>query len=422
MGEGNIHFEPFRKARSERVLWHVNINEDQHWNETVLFPSFTNVQKLMLIEQQEQQLLWIAGPQDIVWLHHEPDPQFLEYVKGYRERLPYICVTSDTNHIAAYVSSLSPEKVTFMPFILTSDYVALAEQYKWDLIDSNAELVKHMNSKYVTRRLAEENGFNVTWGRFCSNPEELIEAYREIRTAGFAKAVLKQAYGSSGKGLTVIENEDKFRQLSSYIRKRTTCFEELLLEAWHPIKHSLNAQLWIERDAVHLLAVTEQRINDYGVYMGTNYTPHYGANVMEDYRAEMIRLGAVLKQSGYAGIAGIDSILDDTDKLHPVIEINGRFTQVTYLLSFIETLLPFYKHVESRFIHMETSEKVSFDEIKSRLEVELQPDEEHQFTIYTFAFCNQPHSNLYRIFILFYGNEAAKLKDMLYKFERFTMK
>ncbi|OAB27084.1 hypothetical protein PMSD_24230 [Paenibacillus macquariensis subsp. defensor] len=421
MEDSSIHLEPFRRARSECVLWHANINEDQQWNETVLFPSFTNVQQLMLIEQQEQQLLWIAEPHDIVWLQHSPDPQFLAYVKGHRDKLPHICITSDTNHVAEYVSRLSPKKVTFMPFILTSDYVALAEQYGWDLIDSNAALVKHMNSKYVTRRLAEEHGFCVTQGRFCRNPEELIETYREIRTAGFAKAVLKQAYGSSGRGLTVIENEDKFRQLSSYIRKRTTCFEELLLEAWHTIKHSLNAQLWIEQDSVYLLAVTEQRINKYGVYIGTNYTPHYDVHVMEHYGAEMLRLGAVLQQSGYRGIAGIDSILDDTDKLYPVIEINGRFTQVTYLLSFIETLLPIYKHVESRYIHLETQDKVSFEEIKSRFEAELHPDEEHQFTIYTFAFCNLPHTNLYRIFVLFYGNEATKLNDMLYKFEHFTM-
>ncbi|WP_044879345.1 ATP-grasp domain-containing protein [Paenibacillus sp. IHBB 10380] len=420
MEDSGIHLEPFRRARSGRVLWHANINEDQHWNETALFPSFANPQQLTLIEQQEQQLLWIAEPQDIVWLRHPPDPQFLEYIKSYRDKLPQICVTSDAGQAAVCTAGLSPETFTFMPFMLTSDNVALAEQYEWGLIDSNAELVKHMNSKYVTRRLAEENGFRVTQGRFCSNPQELIEAYSEIRATGFTKAVLKQAYGSSGRGLTMIENEDKFRQLSSYIRKRTTCFE-LLLEAWHPIKHSLNAQLWIEPDSVHLLAVTEQRINNYGVYIGTNYTPHYDAAVMEEYRAEMLRLGAVLRQRGYAGIAGIDSIVDDKNNLYPVIEINGRFTQVTYLLPFIETLLPSYKYVESRYIHMETSDKFSFDEIKSRFEAELQPDLEHQFTIYTFAFYNQPHTNLYRIFILFYGNEAAKLNDMLYKFERFTM-
>lgn len=420
MDNSSIHLEPFRKTRHGRVLWHANINEDQHWNETALFPSFANPQQLTLIEQQEQQLLWIAEPQDIVWLQHPPEPQFLEYVNGYRDKLPQICVASDAGQVADCTAKLLPETFTFMPFILTSDYVALAEQYEWGLIDANAELVKHMNSKYVTRRLAEENGFCVTQGKFCSNPEELIEAYGEIRAAGFAKAVLKQAYGSSGRGLTMVENENKFRQLSSYIRKRSASFE-LLLEAWHPIKQSLNAQLWLGADSVHLLAVTEQRINEYGVYIGTNYAPHYDAAVMELYRAEMLRLGAVLRERGYRGIAGIDSILDDKNILYPVIEINGRFTQVTYLLPFIETLLPFYNYVESRYIRFETSEKLSFDEMKSRLEAELQPDGEHQFTIYTFAFCNQPHTNLYRIFVLFYGNEAAKLNDMLNKFERFTM-
>ncbi|NEW06395.1 ATP-grasp domain-containing protein [Paenibacillus sp. SYP-B3998] len=396
------------------------MNEDQHWNEIALFPSFVNPQQQMLIEQQEQQLLWIAEPQDTVWLLHQPDPQFLAYVKGYRENLPQICVTPDASQVAVQAAAFSSGTLTFMPFMLTSEYVALAKQYGWNLLHANAELVKHLNSKYVTRRLAEENGFWVTQGRFCANPQELVEVYSEIRAAGFAKAVLKQPYGSSGRGLTIIENEDKFRQLSTFIRKRTTCFE-LLLEAWHPIKQSLNAQLWIGPDSVHLLAVTEQRINDYGVYIGTNYTPNYDAALMQHYQSEMLRLGACLRELGYVGIAGIDSILDVKNNLYPVIEINGRFTQVTYLLPFIQTLLLSYKYVESRYIRLETEEKVSFDEIKSRFEAELQPDGEHQFTIYTFSFCNQPHTNLYRIFILIYGNEAAKLTDMLNKFERFTM-
>lgn len=161
-----------------------------------------------------------------------------------------------------------------MPFMLTSAFVTLAEQYGWHLIHSNVNVVKQVNSKYVTRRLAEEHGFAITKGKFCYNPQELIEAYNQMRAEGFTKTVLKQAYGSSGKGLTIIESEDKFRQVSSYIRKRFDRFE-LLLEAWHPTKHSLNAQLWMDQNSVNLLAVTEQRINDYGVYIGTNYTPHY---------------------------------------------------------------------------------------------------------------------------------------------------
>ncbi|WP_211748244.1 ATP-grasp domain-containing protein [Paenibacillus sp. Marseille-Q4541] len=420
MNDHHIYFEPFRKTRPERVLWQANFNEDQHWNEVSLFPSFVNPHQQTLIEQQEQQMLWIAEPQDIVWLQHPPEPSFLKYVQSCLGRLPQICVTTDARKVAECTASWLPETFTFMPFILTLENIELAKKYEWDLIDSDADVVKHINSKYVTRRLAEENKFCVTQGWFCSNPQELERAYSEIHASGYSKAVLKQAYGSSGKGLTIIENELKFNQLLAYIRKRRTSFE-LLLESWHPTKQSLNAQLWIGPYSADLLAITEQKINEYGVYIGTNYTPSYDSAVVEHYKIEILRLGAVLRELGYQGIAGVDSILDAKNDLYPVIEINGRFTQVTYMLPLIESLLPLYKYVESRYIRFETKGSLQFDELKSRLETDLQPDEEHQFTIYTFASCHQPDHHLYRIFVLFYGNQATKLNDMLHKFEQFTL-
>ncbi|WP_051236476.1 ATP-grasp domain-containing protein [Paenibacillus pinihumi] len=414
-----LDIEPFRKAREGHVLWHANINEDQNWNEKPLFPSFAKPQHNALIEQQEQQLLWIAEPGDVVWLLHVPDPQFLADVKRHKGQLPHLCVTRDAGEIASFAAAAAPGNCTFMPFILTPEFTVLADTYGWELIDSDARKVRELNSKYRTRKLAEENGFAVTRGRFCKTPEELDETYGAFREAGFEQAVLKQAYGSSGKGLTIIENEHKFRQLSVYIRKRTASFE-LLLEAWHPIRQSLNAQLWIGPESVHLLAVTEQRINTYGVYVGTNYTPNYEADVIGQYRTEILRLGEVLRELGYRGIAGIDSIVDHTGTLYPVIEINARFTQVTYLLPLIESLLPHYQHIESRYIRLETSDRLAFEELKEQLEVELRPDQHHQFLIYTFACTQEADRHLYRIFVLFYGNEASRLQEMLEDFERFS--
>ncbi|MBJ6363739.1 ATP-grasp domain-containing protein [Paenibacillus sp. GCM10012307] len=413
-----LNLEPFRKAREGRVLWHANINEDQHWNENPLFPSFAKPQHTSLIEQQEQQLLWIAEPEDVVWLLHAPDAQFLADIKRHKGELPHLCISRDAGEVAAFIAGAVSGLCTFMPFMLTPEFVVMAETHGWRLMNSDARKVKELNSKYTTRRLAEEHGFAVTNGRFCMNLEELDGAYQAFREAGFDQAVLKQAYGSSGKGLTIIENEHKFKQLSVYIRKRTASFE-LLLEAWHPIRQSLNAQLWIEPDAVHLLAVTEQRINAYGVYIGTNYAPHYEADVIGLYRTEMLRLGEVLRKLGYRGIAGIDSIVDHTGTLYPVIEINARFTQVTYLLPLIESLLLHYRHVESRYIRLESSDRLAFESLKEKLESVLRPDSDHQFTIYTFACSQEAEKCIYRIFVLFYGNEASRLQEMLEVFERF---
>lgn len=63
-------------------------------------------------------------------------------------------------------------------------------------------------------------------------------------------------------------------QLLTFIERRNI-ETDLLLEGWHPIKRSLNAQLLIQEEGSHLLSITEQKINEDGIYLGTDFAPVY---------------------------------------------------------------------------------------------------------------------------------------------------
>lgn len=49
----------------------------------------------------------------------------------------------------------------------------------------------------------------------------------------------------------------------------------------------------------------------------------------------MHRIIELLYDEGYRGVVGVDSIIDENEQLIPIIELNARFTQVTYLLPLI---------------------------------------------------------------------------------------
>lgn len=400
------------------AYWYFNINQEQEWNTTSVFPSVTSIHQLELVKQQEQQLLFLANCNDTVFFRHCPDLLYLEYLKQEGMELPIIKILGDYNSLPIEQF----EKSVLIPYINTE---ALLEKAKvipnLEILGSDPELIKRINNKFITRRYCEDNGFKVTQGFFCDTPEQLRKAYSELRTQGFEKCVLKIPYGSSGKGLRVINNEDSFEILLKFIIKRKLEFN-LLIEGWYSVKQNINCQLWIGEDEPQILAITEQAIDNNGVYLGTNFSPAYEDYLLKSYRKEMIRLGNLLKKKGYYGICGIDSIIDETKTLFPVIEINARFTQVTYLLPLVEKLLKEYRYVQSSFVRFDTSESVGFQEIYSLLKKKINPDERNKFIIYTYAFHKLPDQNktIYRIFSLFYGVNCDKVQEMNRLFNTFN--
>ncbi|MBD8497196.1 ATP-grasp domain-containing protein [Paenibacillus arenosi] len=410
------------KPASSIALWYANMNDDQAWNTSKYFPVLHDPVQAKLVIQQEQQLLWIAESEDTVLFHHQPEDEFLAYVEMVRGQgtLPHIQRLHHGESDSDADKHSQDKELTLLPFLLTEQVRQWSYEKGWKLRYDDADYVRRLNDKYQVRRFVEKNGFAVTKGYFCHTPEQLEEAYRRIQVQGFTQAVLKSPHGSSGKGLSVIDSEAAFHKLLAFIRRRAATFE-LLLEAWHPIKRSLNAQISIQPNEVHLLAITEQRILERGIYVGTDYAPQIPAALRETYENEMLRLGHLLQQQGYTGVIGVDSIVDELEDLYPIIEINGRFTQVTYLLPFVESQLHSHTFVESRYIRLDAERKYTFSEMKAALDEALEPDIHQRYVIYTYAAQQHAERWHYRVFLLFLGQDADSFHHMIDRFERFTL-
>lgn len=381
----------------ENVCWMMNIDQEQAWNDIKYLPSIVNGQNRSLIVQQEQQLLFLAKPQEKVLFTHEPDHQFLSYLIKQGCELPDIFVNREKKF------SFYPvlENALLVPYIQSEEIEILKKNsLNLEVYGCSLELSKQLNNKYNVRKLMLSHEVKVTRGIFCNNIQDLKSAYETLKLEGFKKCVIKVPYGSSGKGLYVISNESSFQNTVSFIARREEKFE-LLIEGWHPVNKSINCQLLINDDEVSILAITEQVINEYGDYLGTIFTPEYPKHLIDKYKFEVLKVGRILRNMNYKGILGIDSIIDMNDNVYPVIEINARFTQVTYLLPIVKRFMAKYKYIESRRIQFEESCNRSFSEIKDQIYDSFSDSYYKEIFIYTFGRINLKDKFIYRIYVLF---------------------
>nr|BCJ78237.1 ATP-grasp domain-containing L-glutamate ligase [Niallia circulans] len=392
----------YYRLEGKKILWYMNIAEDQDSQASGYFPSVKDPQSDEIVVQQEHQLLFLARPQDTVFFRKMPEPAFLEYWKERQLSLPAFVCCDELSQVPGL------ESYTIIPFIMSEKLLALKSSHpQLDIIAPDLDVCREINHKFHTRRRMENAGFRVTTGYFCGSIEELEHAYGRLAAAGFSKWVLKVPYGSSGKGLKVIGSERDFRFLLTYIRNRGKNVD-LLLEGWHPHRLSLTSQLYISEEEVHLLAVTEQMIDSNGVYKGTNFSPSLTESESDAYREQIVQVGQMLRQMGYTGVLGIDSILDTSGDLIPVIEINARLTQVTYILPLVIERKKLYEFVESRVLVFNSREDLSFSDFVQAL-AEAARGLPVRIDLYNFCKASGAAKHTYKLFALVCAPDSEQI-------------
>lgn len=386
-----------------RKIWFYNMFEENLLQKNNVLPSVTDTITEQLIKHQEQQMLFLADETDLVLLKYELDEDFLVYLQGIgiaRQNMKYL---NDNDHI----ENLARSDDVIVPYIITETSNGWRELNR-SVFGPSLECSMQWNNKYRTREMMSNHGLRVTEGYFCNTMTESVMAYENLVKQGFHKVVLKMPYGSSGKGLSVISDGAQLEKLLRFINRRNDRFQ-VLIEGWHPDVRSINAQLFIDEDHVKIINISEQMTDNSGVYLGTNFTPVYNDEQIEQYKTELRKVGEVLRRYHYTGIAGIDSIITNDQVIYPVIEVNARMTQVTYLLKIIERYLPVYPYIESRYFKFETTSRLTFKDLFTTLHPYLYHNDEFHNMIYTFSSYEAKDKTYYKIFVLFMS--ASKYKN-----------
>ena len=146
--------------------------------------------------------------------------------------------------------------------------------------------------------------------------------------------------------------------------------------------------------------------------LGTSFTPELHESAISKYIDKVTDISKMLQDMGYRGIAGFDSIIDENDQLIPAVEINARFTQVTYLLPWVKLLQDQFPYIESRYVKLFSEREHSFTEIAEKCAQVIHGE----YTIYTFAKERNERGYVYKVFSMFYSNTLDQLNRMIDQF------
>ncbi|MBH0357133.1 ATP-grasp domain-containing protein [Bacillus toyonensis] len=388
-------------------IWFYNIVDEQKMNNGNI-PNVIDDQSAELIQFQEQQMLFLADLDDLVVINKLVDDEFLNYLSTFLS-LPKIVDMKELTNLH--------EEIQVYPFINSSN----VKNYSKNIFGPTTDLALKLNDKLFVRNLVRKNDFNVTDGYICDSIDGLVKAY-DILKDEYKRIVIKSSYGSSAKGIRVIKSEKEFNRLVQFIERRKGNTVDFIIEGWIEDARCINSQIYIKENGIEIINITEQIIDENGVYIGTNYLPNYNEKILTEYKNEIKRLGDILYHLGYRGVCGVDSIISK-NIIYPVIEINARFTQVTYLSEFVKNIIKKDNCtiVESNQINFKTTKYYNFNEFKEALDQCINPDSQNNYYLYTYGVSQKQNIYSFRAYLLFYGSDPDKVKNMLFKLKQFDL-
>ncbi len=303
------------------------------------------------------------------------------------------------------------DEVLLVPYAVTQTEEMISQITGCKLIGPPKEISQWINSKVNTRKLAQQAGLPIPEGLVCRDVESIVFSLHELKKKYGTSVVVKDAYGASGKGLYIIDNQKSFDFFLEFLDRKKMHLKsselEVIVERWYKNSININYQIFV-RDDGHIIYIPPKiQIMNQGVYIGSEYPARHYLNIrqMELLEDAAAVTGKKLWKEGYRGIAGIDAIISGSGDIYPLIEINGRFTLSTYI-SFIPDQLGCDKYYRSEYFNISDIEK--FDAFLSEFERNRYSTEIREGII-IYSLTEPQNGNAGRVFVLFIYNNPERL-------------
>jgi hypothetical protein len=360
-----------------------------------------------VVNRMDEIALLLADESDVVLLKSQPDAQYLAYLRGLGLALPTIICGDDpdpgrnvTEDVLASPGVLNALTAIASPdvYLLAHGVSALEEELAsrtgLRLATAGAPVCKPVNSKVYSRRLADELGLRQPTGWACETVDELaaaVESARPLVAAGH-RVGFKDAYGVSGKGIIVVEDERRLdqvrRMVTALAKRRDDGRIGVVLEEWVAKRADLGYQFTVGRDGSVRFASVGEALVTRGVYQASRLPARLSAAQLDEVQATAELIGARLAKDGYHGVVGVDAMIDPDEGLYPVNEINARNTMLTYLASLSDRLLAGGGCALARQYPLRLAAPLTFDGLCSALDGLLLGPEGTGVVVNTFATVN----------------------------------
>lgn len=348
-----------REDRHAPLVFLGNFEVENRWGQGEIgLPTVGFASSNVMVNRMDEFALLLAAADDYVIVKAAPDPDYLAFLRGLGVELPTVLVVA-TNHpermvtedaladpaLLATLAGLRDRGAAILPHGVSEDEERLAAACGLPLAAPSAVVCKAVNGKVYSRRLADKLGLRQPPGMACDSLAgwaDAVEWARGIVADGGTIGV-KDAYGVSGKGISVLRDQRRLDQLSrmvaAAVRRSGGDSLGLVVEQWVAKTTDLNYQFTVARDGAVRFDFVKEAVTEHGVHKGHRMPARLSAAQHAELVDTAERLGEHLAADGYYGVVGVDAMVDPDGGLYPVIEINARNNMSTYQVRMQEELL-----------------------------------------------------------------------------------
>jgi hypothetical protein len=214
----------------------------------------------------------------------------------------------------------------FTPWGWTPRMVALAERVGAHVPPVSLEVVRRVNSKLWSHALEKELGVKMAGARVAESFAELEEALADACPRADDKWVIKSPFGFAARERVLGRGQRLEGAQATWVRRQFAGGKTLIFQPWLERVREYGVTLEITHGGeINLDGISDLQTNGAGT--GTGYL--LGRKIDSGRRAELESMAQVvgerLFREGYAGPAGMDA-LEHVGGLHPLLEINARYT------------------------------------------------------------------------------------------------
>ncbi len=274
----------------------------------------------------------------------------------------------DSPRLLETLRGLADGKTYLMPLGVSPAEERLAELTGLPLASPGAEVCKAVNGKIYSRRLADSAGLTAVPGEVCETVGELSGAL-ERHLAGGGRAVVKESFGVSGRGMVLVADERAAARLVRLLGRRgAQSRADLVVESWIEHTEDLNYQFIVSSSGNVRFETVKAAVLRNGVHQGHRFPVDLPAAATAELHRAARLIGRQLHADGYVGLVGVDALLGPDGTLYPCLEINARFNMSTYQNRIVERFFPEGRHGIAATINLRPSRVHSFGEVAEALE------------------------------------------------------
>ncbi|OIU69829.1 hypothetical protein BHE18_02660 [Rossellomorea aquimaris] len=361
-----------------------NFEVEEKWQhkELVSLPNISLGNSSSIVNRMEELGIFLAAEQDYVILKDFVDPHYKTYLNEQGFRLPNLLYVEEndpsltiTENILKCpktierLKSFGKDNVYLMPFGTSQLEERLSELTGIPLATPSAEISADVNSKIFSRMINERSNLEQIPGASCNSIQELEDSFSLLKHVldNGGKLVIKEAMGVSGKGIVVIDSEKKFYQYLKLLKKSSqrngSTKLSMVIEKWIDKACDINYQFIVSKEGYVDFNFAKESIVENGVHQGHIIPSRLDAKQLELLKKAAVKIGGLLHEAGYFGVAGVDAILSSDGKIYPNLEINARFNMSTYQTLIQEVCVSDKDAAIAKKINISTYNQLNFEDI-----------------------------------------------------------